>query len=109
MDARYLRVRNWDKLRAAVLERDDYTCRYCGQRHFPPRRPRGWMERGETALLHVDHVVPISKGGTDDLDNLVTACVSCNLSKYDHVWEPLPLAVFTTKKRGQTDGVCRTR
>lgn len=39
--------------------------------------------------LHCDHVHPKSKGGSDDLDNLVTACESCNTSKGDkliHEW-----------------------
>ena len=32
---------------------------------------------------NVDHIVPVSKGGTNDLDNLVTACEQCNLGKSD--------------------------
>lgn len=38
---------------------------------------------------HVDHVVPISRGGTNDISNLVIACAQCNLSKNDrlpHEW-----------------------
>ena len=31
----------------------------------------------------IDHIIPISKGGTNDLDNLVPACRSCNASKND--------------------------
>ena len=31
--------------------------------------------------LHVDHVVPVSKGGQDKMDNLVTACEECNVGK----------------------------
>lgn len=30
---------------------------------------------------HVDHVTPIAKGGSDDLENLVLACAKCNLQK----------------------------
>ncbi|MFE4367961.1 MULTISPECIES: HNH endonuclease [unclassified Streptomyces] len=30
---------------------------------------------------HLDHVVPLSKGGTDTADNMVPACAKCNLSK----------------------------
>lgn len=56
--------------RFMVLERDGYTCQYCGA-------------RAPEARLHVDHIVPVSKGGTNDLDNLVTACEQCNLGKSD--------------------------
>lgn len=31
----------------------------------------------------VDHKMPVSRGGTDDLDNLVLACVQCNVEKQD--------------------------
>lgn len=56
----------WGKLREAVFKRDDYTCRYCD-------------ERG--GKLECDHVEPISKGGTNEMGNLVTACAKCNKSK----------------------------
>ena len=56
----------WWVLRQAVLERDDYTCVYCGRRG------------GRLAL---DHLLPVSRGGTSELSNLVTACVACNSAK----------------------------
>src|SRR3989337_2122169 len=62
---------HWKKLRRIVLERDDYTCRYCGY------RPANHKE------LHADHIIPCSKGGKDYLDNLVTACKDCNSHKHD--------------------------
>ena len=55
-------------LRFEVLKRDGFRCAYCGV-------------TSAAELLHVDHVVPVSKGGTDDLANLVSACVACNLGK----------------------------
>lgn len=55
-------------LRFDVLARDGFACRYCG-RCAPEVR------------LHVDHVHPRSRGGSDELDNLVTACERCNLGK----------------------------
>lgn len=54
----------WQELRDAVLERDANTCQYCG-----------------ALAEHVDHVVPVCKGGGNTLDNLVAACAKCNLSK----------------------------
>lgn len=56
------------RLRFAVFKRDGFRCRYCG------RTP-------EVSVLHVDHVVPVSKGGTNDPANLVAACSSCNGGK----------------------------
>lgn len=60
-------TRAWSKIRARILIRDGYCCQYCGS---------------ENATT-VDHVIPISKGGTDDPDNLVAACTRCNYSKGD--------------------------
>lgn len=56
----------WRLLRAEVFERDDYTCTYCGTRG---------------GVLNCDHVIPISRGGSNELDNLTTACAPCNRSK----------------------------
>lgn len=54
----------WYRIRWEVLQRDDFTCRYCGQ--FAP-----------SVLLTASHVVPQSEGGTDDPANLVAACYAC--------------------------------
>ena len=89
-------------VRLEVFERDGYRCRYCGVRYVNKvtREPVAskpydgpfWMRRQRwIGLLHVDHVIPRCKGGTDDLDNLVTACGPCNLQKYDRIWKPRQL------------------
>lgn len=57
------------QLRFRVLHRDAFRCQYCG------RSPR------EGAILHLDHVVPFSRGGETTEDNLITACDQCNLGK----------------------------
>lgn len=57
-------------LRFRVLSRDNFTCQYCGA--FAPN-----------VVLQVDHRIPVAAGGTDDLENLVTACTACNLGKGD--------------------------
>jgi hypothetical protein len=51
----------WRKRRAIVLKMHDYCCAYCG-------------DDANT----VDHIIPSSRGGTDDLMNLVAACDLCN-------------------------------
>jgi 5-methylcytosine-specific restriction endonuclease McrA len=50
--------------RTAILERWGHACAYCGQ-----------------LATHLDHVEPLSKGGTDTESNIVPACQHCNLSK----------------------------
>lgn len=55
-------------VRIRVLERDGYRCVYCGA-------------TSQEARLHVDHVVSVSRGGTDASTNLVTACFDCNNGK----------------------------
>ena len=52
--------------RRNILERDRHTCQYCGY-------------KGDDLTL--DHVIPRSRGGGDSWENLVTACVRCNVKK----------------------------
>jgi 5-methylcytosine-specific restriction endonuclease McrA len=54
--------------RRNVLARDSHICQYCG-RHFP------------THLLSIDHVVPRSRGGETTWENVVCACLTCNVKK----------------------------
>lgn len=59
------------RLRWRVLQRDRFTCCACGA---SPALTAG-------VELHVDHVVPWSKGGETVLNNLQTLCSTCNLGK----------------------------
>lgn len=54
--------------RRSVLARDHYTCQYCD---VQPGR----------ASLTIDHIIPRSRGGPTDWENVVTACRSCNQRK----------------------------
>ena len=56
------------KIRFEVFKRDGFQCCYCGRK--PPE-----------VILECDHVNPKSKGGEDDIDNLITACFDCNRGK----------------------------
>ena len=51
-----------------MFKRDHFTCVYCGR-------------SAPEVVLHVDHVLPVAEGGTNDIGNLVTACADCNLGK----------------------------
>jgi hypothetical protein len=62
------------QLRSEILERNGYTCQLCGagpgdpDPYNPSRKVR----------LHIDHIIPISQGGTDDKNNLRVLCSTCN-------------------------------
>ncbi len=55
-------------LRFEVFKRDRFTCQYCGK-------------AAPDVVLHVDHMHPVSDGGADDILNLITSCIDCNLGK----------------------------
>jgi hypothetical protein len=65
-------------LRFEVFKRDDFVCRYCGR-------------RSPAVILEVDHVIPRSGGGRDDLENLVTSCFECNRGKSARLLSAMPL------------------
>lgn len=67
----YERSKMTPSLRYDVLKRDHFTCVLCG------------ATAREGAKLHVDHIVPISRGGKTEFENLRTLCESCNLGKSD--------------------------
>jgi len=71
--------------RALVLARDG-KCVMCGV-------------TAKDAVLHVDHIIPRSKGGTNDIDNLQALCARCNLGKSD-----LPIAGLSTPKEPAVAG-----
>lgn len=56
------------KVRFEVFKRDSFTCQYCGQ-------------SAPDVVLHIDHINPVAGGGDNDIMNLVTSCLNCNLGK----------------------------
>ncbi len=62
----YIRAGKWWE----VLARDKWKCLSCGR-----------TAREDGILLEVDHIIPRSKGGTDDISNLQTLCKKCNIGK----------------------------
>lgn len=69
-----------------VLARDGHRCRGCGCK--PPE-----------VILEVDHIVPVSKGGTNELSNLRALCASCNSGKGGRFQSP-------ERKRGARRARC---
>ncbi|MCC2383483.1 hypothetical protein CN333_00015 [Bacillus thuringiensis] len=56
------------RTRFEVFKRDSFKCQYCGR-------------SAPDVVLEVDHIKPKSKGGTNDLINLITSCFDCNRGK----------------------------
>ena len=60
-----------DSLRYDVMKRDGFRCVLCG------------ASAKEGAKLHVDHIIPVSRGGKTEMQNLRTLCEHCNFGKRD--------------------------
>lgn len=57
-------------VRFEVFKRDSFCCQYCGR-------------SAPEVVLEVDHIIPVSKGGDNDISNLITSCFDCNRGKSD--------------------------
>ena len=60
-----------DTTRYAVLERAGFKCQCCGMKPL----------KNNDVILHIDHIIPYSLGGSDSIDNLQVLCYKCNISK----------------------------
>ena len=60
-----------DRLRLKVLDRDGYRCVICGR--SPANEPG--------VVLHIDHIIPFSRQGKTELENLRVLCKQCNLGR----------------------------
>ena len=60
-----------DTTRYAVLERAGFKCQCCGMKPL----------KNNDVILHIDHIIPYSLGGSDSIDNLQVLCDKCNISK----------------------------
>ncbi len=61
------------RLRHECFKRDGYKCKECGNTN-------------KESILHADHILPVSQGGSDELENLQTLCEECNLAKSNKCW-----------------------
>ena len=62
----YLKTKRIALTRKNIIQRDKYICQYCGK---------------YAKNITIDHVIPKVKNGKDTWENLVSACVKCNLNK----------------------------
>lgn len=58
------------KLRLKILKRDNHTCQICGA-------------KAPEVQVHIDHIIPLSRGGLTEEKNLRILCKDCNLGKSD--------------------------
>lgn len=64
---------NWDELRRQVYQRDKHRCANCRRADGP---------------LHAHHIVPLRRGGTNTLTNIVTVCAACHALIHPHMRSP---------------------
>lgn len=69
VDPQYERELMTDNLRYNILKRDGFKCQICG------------FGQKDGVKLHVDHIIPVSKGGRTVPSNLRTLCEACNMGK----------------------------
>lgn len=60
------------EIRQYILGRNNFQCQSCGA-------------SSQNLALQIDHIIPLAKGGTNDLSNLQVLCQSCNRQKSDRI------------------------
>jgi HNH endonuclease len=65
---------SWAERQQIVSDRAGQRCEYCRMH-----------QELQGAVFHVEHIIPVSGGGNDELDNLAWACPGCNLTKATRV------------------------
>lgn len=73
-------------LRHKVFVRDNYRCVECGATN-------------KETTLEIDHIIPVSKGGTNDISNLQTLCKACNRAKSATIWDNKPIGLNINQLR----------
>ncbi len=66
------RIRIPPEVRKYVFQRDKYQCQSCGKAN-------------DETNLTIDHIIPLARGGQNDISNLQTLCFTCNLQKTDKI------------------------
>lgn len=87
-------------LRYEVFKRDNFRCVFCGA-------SKDDVIEGRNVVLNADHIIPVSRGGTDTLDNLQTLCMVCNASKSDLILQNPNIDNEEARRRimeGENDG-----
>ncbi|MGO9917350.1 MAG: HNH endonuclease [Isosphaeraceae bacterium] len=70
---------SWAEMARSVEARAEGRCEYCGMH-----------QSLQGATFHVEHIMPSSRGGASNMDNLAWCCPGCNLCKSDRIEAPDP-------------------
>jgi len=108
------------KVQLEVFRRDNWHCRYCGRPIFfnptlnlleklnpdhiyyhPHGKSGSMLSLFQWSMGSVDHIKPVARGGTNDLENFVTACWYCNHRKREKM---TPAQKMLAKKESKWDG-----
>lgn len=98
-----------NEIKMQIIKRDGYNCVFCGipvirkeiRNHLKKQYPNGleWGKRNieqhaafQAMWLQYDHILPHSRGGNNDLDNLVITCAPCNFGRMQYTLQELGIA-----------------
>lgn len=76
-----------------ILSRDGFRCHYCGK--SPHMHPN--------VILIVEHITPLSKGGTSTEENLITSCLGCNAGKGSSLLDSKVIAFLKGEQGSEND------
>jgi len=82
------------KSHVLIFDRDDYQCIYCGRTSYR-----------DGVVLHLDHIMARSKGGSNRAFNIVTACVECNGAKGNKAIKNIDLILEEVARRNKRDKI----
>jgi 5-methylcytosine-specific restriction endonuclease McrA len=83
--------------RRNIFEHYNFTCCYCGKKFPKPSKDK-------KPELNLDHVIPRSKGGPTNWNNIVLSCVPCNTKKDDKALEEVHMKLLVKPSRPKWNG-----